>query len=261
VKGVWLQTRLAFGAILGLLMAAEPAVGWTPRTQLAISDHAASIAPPDLARQISKYKEKYRQGLLAPFRETATAHHTKNPDGSGSLDLSVEQAARESIDAIVSHRPFSEIVYSLGILAHYLADANNPLNSSNRDPREPSFFGDYLRYVESVQEKFPVVFYGEGREVDQPRQLRLLLDQSLERSRGFYPMIGLEYERIGEINGIQLFDDKSTAFGVGSVSFSHAVSDIAAALRYVWLRAGGGDRRDLDLTPPGANSITSEGSR
>ena len=34
-------------------------------------------------------------------------------------------------------------------------------------------------------------------------------------------------------------------FGVGSVAFNHALSDIVGVLRYIWIRAGGADRRSL----------------
>jgi hypothetical protein len=58
-----------------------------------------------------------------------------------------------------------------------------------------------------------------------------------------YPRVGDEYRRIGYRNGTAGFDDRSTAFGVAAVSFSHAVSDLARVLRYVWLAGGGADPR------------------
>ena len=74
-------------------------------------------------------------------------------------------------------------------------------------------------------------------------------------------MIGREYRRIGTVDGVRLFDDKSTAFGVGSIAFSHAVSDLAAIYRYVWLEAGGADRRQLPITQPGASAGITRGQR
>ncbi len=58
-------------------------------------------------------------------------------------------------------------------------------------------------------------------------------------------MISLENERIGEPNGLELFDDRSTAFGVSATAYSNAVSDVVAILRYIWLAAGGIDSNDL----------------
>lgn len=238
-----------------------PALAWTPATQIAIAENAASIAPPDLARQIARHPKEFRRGLLAPFEGAGQAAHMKNPGGQGTLDHSVANATQRAINAIAGHRSFTEIVFELGVVAHFVADANNPLNSSDADPDEARYFTDYLRYVESARERYPVVFYADGRDLRDTNDLKLLLTASLERSRGHYPMIASEYERIGQIDGIGLFDDRSTAFGIGSLAVSHAVSDIAAVLRYVWLEAGGGDRRLLRLTRPHAGSDRTLDSR
>jgi hypothetical protein len=56
-------------------------------------------------------------------------------------------------------------------------------------------------------------------------------------------MIGREYRRIDFASGQGRFDDRSTAFGVASVAFSHAVTDVTLALRYIWLASGGIDDR------------------
>ena len=68
---------------------------------------------------------------------------------------------------------------------------------------------------------------------------------ALLRGRVLYPAIGREYARTGQIDGRALFDDRSTAFGVAAVSYSHALSDTANAYRFVWLRAGGADPRPI----------------
>jgi hypothetical protein len=242
--------------LVACLLAATtpPALAWTPGTQIAIGEYAASIAPPDLARQIARHPKEFRRGLLAPFEGAAQAAHMKNPGGQGTLDRSVANATQRAIDAIVRHKPFAEIVFELGVAAHFIADANNPLNSSDANRDEATYFTDYLRYVDSARERYPIVFYAEGRDLRESGDLELLLTASLERGRSYYPMVAAEYERIGRVDGISLFDDRSTAFGIGSLALSHAVSDIAAAFRYVWLEAGGGDHRQLGLTRPHSDS-------
>lgn len=245
-------------ALLSLLvivaLAEAPAAAWTPDTQIAIGEQAASIAPADLVRQIERHRAEFRKGLLAPFRGAEQAAHVKNDDGSGKLDRSVASATERAITAIEAHQPFADVVYQLGVVAHFVADASNPLNASRRDPAESTYFTDYLRYVDSARDRFPTVFYREGRELRDKTDLEALLDNSLHRSRSYYPMISAEYKRIGRIDGRALFDDRSTAFGIGSVTVSHAVSDAAAVLRYIWLRSGGADSRRLGLTRPGGAS-------
>ncbi|MEZ5332762.1 MAG: hypothetical protein R2991_12080 [Thermoanaerobaculia bacterium] len=99
--------------------------------------------------------------------------------------------------------------------------------------------------------RFAVTFEGEGRRVESPGQLDAMIEAAFARSRRFYPFLGREYRRIDFASGVGRFDDRSTAFGLASLSYSHAVSDMIATLRYIWLRSGGADRRILpDLTPP-----------
>lgn len=226
-----------------LLLAPLPAAAWTPRCQVVIAEEAARLAPPDLYPLIDRHRRQLRAGAVAPFQDRDPMRHVKNPDGSGSLDRVIEEEVEAAIDAIRSHRPFAEIVHQLGVVSHFVADANDPLNTSDSDPRERDYFADYLRYMESAEPRFPLLFYGITPGLDEQPSLAGLVRRTLERSRQLYPLIGLEYRRIGFASGVGAFDDRSTAFGVASLSFSHAVSDMTQVLRYIWIRAGGIDER------------------
>lgn len=231
----------AFGLLA--LVAASPAPAWTPRTQATIAREAARLAPPDLARQIEKHEEAFQAGVQAPFQDADPDRHRKDPDGSGLLDRTLLAEVEGAVAAIRGHRPFEEIVRRLGTVAHYVADANNPLAVSGADPDEARYFVDYLRYAETAEPRFPLVFYGVPSALERRRDVRPLLAEALRRGRAVYPAVGREYRRIGFASGIGRFDDRSTAFGVASVAFSHAVTDVSLVLRYIWLAAGGADDR------------------
>ncbi len=211
--------------------------------QRLIATEAARLAPRDLYRQIDKHRPEYEQGALAPFADRDPGRHSLNPDGSGTLDRAIAEETTAAIGAIRGHRPFSEIVGRLGRVSHYVADANNPLATSNQDAEEGRYFADFLIYAESSEARLPLVFYGLPRGWEQRSDLGLLVRDALTRSRRFYPTIGREYRRIGFGSGRALFDDRSSAFAIASLAFSHAVTDAAIALRTIWLRAGGGDSR------------------
>ncbi|MEE8138778.1 MAG: hypothetical protein V3R89_00215 [Thermoanaerobaculia bacterium] len=260
-----MQRRKLFGRLAGALallgaFAGAPLEAWTPQTQIAIADHAARVAPTLLRRQMERRQWSYHQGVVAPFAETDADQHVRTGDGRGRLDRVIAREVERAVRAIQGHRPFADIVQQLGVVSHYLADANNPLNASDGDPREGDYFADYLSYVDRVRPRFPVVFYG-GPPVETPQDVRRLVARALERSSALYPAIGREYRRIGPASGIDGFDDKSTAFGVGSVAFSHAVSDTARVLRYIWLRAGGADRSRLATLPRWRLILLSPGAR
>ena len=234
-------TMLCASALVWLPAAAARA--WTPRTQQTIAWEAAHLAPPDLARQLIKHRTRFLAGTLAPFDDSDGARHRKDPDGSGSLDRALEEAVTAAVAAIRGHRPFDEVVFRMGIAAHYMADANNPLATSADDAEAGRYFVDFLRYAETAEPRFPLVFYGMKPGLEHAAGVSALLADTLRRGRELYPMIGLEYRKIDFASGIGLFDDRSTAFGVASIAWSHAVTDVALVLRYIWLRAGGGDER------------------
>jgi hypothetical protein len=239
-KGLYI--RFALG-VAPLLAGGSPAFAWTPATQTVIAREAARLSPPDLARQLERHRGAFEEGVNAPFADTDPSRHMKNPDGSGQLDRVVAAEAAAAVAAIRGHKPFEEIVRRLGVVSHYVADANNPLAASGADPEERRYFVDYLRYAETAEPRFPLVFYGLLPGLDGGRDLSPLIDAALGRGRELYPAIGGEYRRIGYASGLGRFDDRSTAFGVASVAFSHAVTDVTLALRYIWLAAGGIDDR------------------
>ncbi len=238
-----LRTLPTLLAAFTLLVAALPGHAWTPTSQQRIAEMAARLAPPDFYRQLARHRAAYVQGVLDPFREAEPAHHFANGDGSGRLDQAIAQSVDNTIAAIRAHQPFEEIAYRAGIVSHYLADANNPLNSDESDGEEGRYFADFLRYLEQVEPRLELVFYGFRDGPHQSRHLPALIAETLERSRGFYPVVGREYRRVGFASGIKAFDDLSSAYGVASISYSHAISDIAEVLRYIWIEAGGIDTR------------------
>lgn len=225
------------------LSAAAPVPAWTPNSQVSISDWAAKIVPPDLREQIDRHRARYHEGALAGFQDARLSDHEQNGDGSGDLQAVISQQAERAVQMIERHQPFEDIVYQLGLVSHYVADADSPLNCDNRDPMESRYYADFQRYAESAESRLAVVFYGIDPNLNEPSDLNSFLNRTIRRSRSLYASIGEEYRRIGFQDGQTHFDDRSTAFGVVSVAYSQAVSDIAVVLRYIWIRAGGADRR------------------
>ena len=93
----------------------------------------------------------------------------------------------------------------------------------------------FERYFERRMLKFPTVFYG----LEQNFQLSSYLDRTFDRTAKFYPLVDEEYFRFDEKHDSSEFDDRSTAFGVASVCYSRAVTDIVNIDYYIWGHAGG----------------------
>ena len=155
----------------------------------------------------------------------------------------MQAEADQAIRAVVDHRPFSQIVYQLGVVSYWVASLNNPLLLAEVSAPGPTYSQDYFRYLEDARTRFSVLYYGHDRQLESSEAFEVLLTRSQNRSQAMAPRIAAEYDRVGAINGLKLFDDRSTAFGVGALAFSHGVSDIAGVLRYIWIQAGGVDSR------------------
>ncbi len=201
-KRLYIRLAAGLACLLGGIGSGLPAAAWTPATQVTIAREAARLSPPDLARQLEKHKRAFEEGVNAPFSDTDASRHMKNPDGSGQLDRVLEAETAAAVEAIRAHKPFEEIVRRLGVVSHYVADANNPLAASADDPEEGRYFVDYLRYAETAEPRFPLVFYGLQPGLDGGRSLSPLTAAALKRGRELYPLIGREYRRIDFASGI-----------------------------------------------------------
>jgi len=227
-----------------LVMSSSPAVAWSPETTVAIAEQALILAPPHLGRQLERHKSRYREGVLTPFKQSGgTKQGLALPPEV--LRQAIDREAQNAIKAIEGHVPFDEVILRMGVVASYMAATNYPLLSEMTAESRPAYLLDYPAFVESAFPRFSVVFYGAGRLIESKADLKSVIDAAFSRSRRIRPLISLEYDRIGVPNGLELFDDRSTAFGISSMAYSHAVSDVVAVLRYIWLAGGGIDSNDL----------------
>lgn len=205
--------------------------------QEAIALEAARYAPVELRGQLARYARSLAAGAREPIAEHDGNRHMKNEDGSGRLDRVLAEESDAAIAALRAGRSWPEIARRLGRVAHFAADANQPLNASARDRDEGRFFRDFALYADSARPRFALVTYGVERPLAGTAAVRRLADEALARGRRLYPSVGREYRRVGFATGAEAFDDRSTAFAVAALSYSHAVTDVARLFRHVWTAA------------------------
>lgn len=197
---------------------------------------SAQLAPPDLRLLLDRFQSEYKQGLeRAQADEGSEGHHYFVLSRSGKLRERIERQTATTIAMIRKREPMPVVVERLGELAHLVADANNPFHIANDDPRLDASHNDFEQYFERRMPKFATVFYG----LDPGFRLGDYLDRTFTRTGKFYPLMSEEYFRFGERRTSAEFDDRSTAFGVASVCYSHAVTDLVNLYYYIWREAGG----------------------
>jgi hypothetical protein len=213
------------GVTLLFLSIAMPSIAWTRAADLRIAAKSAELAPPDLRLLINKYKTEYVRGVDDALATEGTDIHRRR------LRERIDAQTRGIVDMIRTNQPMSAVVGQLGNLAHLVGDANNPFHIGDDDAAARV---DFDQYFEHRLARFSPVFYG----VDPHFTLTHYLDKVFTRTTNFRPLMVEEYK---SGNG-STFDDRSTAFGVAAVCYSHAVTDIVNLYYFIWKSAGGSVR-------------------
>jgi len=207
------------------LATALPAFAWTRAAEHRIALKSAELGPPDLRLVIDHFHDDYLRGVdLALADEGSEIHREK-------LRARIEAESRAIVQMIRANKPMVQVVERLGILAHLVGDANNPYHLGD----DAATRADFEQYFERKMARFPTFFYG----VDRRFALGAYLDGAFARTRKFVAPMAEEYARGSSAS----FDDRSTAFGVASVCYSHAVTDIVNLQYFIWKEAGGNVRK------------------
>ena len=191
-----------------LILALVPfnAHAWTAGADRHIAAAGAKLAAPGVYSMVQSYDADFARGIAKAAAEEGR---------HGVLRARIESETRDVIRMLKSNAPPPDVVERLGVLAHLVADANTPPANA-----------DFARYFESRVAKFPTVFYGPEPQL----KLGVFLDRTFARTAGFKSLIAEEYTR----GNSSTFDDHSTAFGIASVCYSHAVTDTANLFTYIW---------------------------
>lgn len=220
--------------LLILSISATARAAWPQPAVERIANKSVSMAPPDLRLVVEKFGPEFREGLTVD--DSVEGRHTFHvASGKGALRGMLKTEVESAIKMLRERQPMRDVVTKLGFITHLVADANNPFHVASSDPRLVSSQPDFEGYFNRKLSKFPTVFYG----LVQPLRLEAFIDASLNRTASYYPLLSEEYFRFGERRTSAEFDDRSTGFGVASLCYSHAVTDVVNLYYYIWKEAGG----------------------
>jgi hypothetical protein len=136
---------------------------------------------------------------------------------------------------------FDEVAYEYGVLAKMISDMNDPTRfSANRELQQ-----QFQKLLAAKHTKIPVVFYGYEDRLLKEKNLKGYLESTIERSQQQRDKLIRSYAAHGNVAHLADSDDRSPAFGIASLFYSHAVSDVANLWLYVWKEARG----DMGGTP------------
>lgn len=233
-----------------------------------VAEEAVRLMPSSLRSILQRHEHSLAAGTAAARGDESSAGHTFDPgQGAPSSADRLADLVDEAVAQIDGHAPFARVAETFGAIAHVVGDLNNPLQAAESDPREPDFAGRFDDYVERSLPRYRLVFYGWDDPLTQAtnasvaavavrraprnaadssrRALLALAERSARRARAQYGPISRAYDPKNPMPFERRFDVRSLPFGIGSLGWSHSVTDTARVWLHVWRRARG----DLKGTP------------
>ena len=231
--------------VILLLSAVPPLPAWTPVTQEAIAENASRFMPLSLRRLLYKHAVELKEGAVDPFSFGDDENHYYHLDGSyGTLPIKVNRQV-EKIRLLIERRsPFKKIVYEMGVLSHYVADASHPLHTGSDDPEERLYIKEFNLLTEKKMDKIRIVFNSlSDPYLEQGNPAAFVANEAVRANR-YYEWISSSFMEGGRVLSYYNFNDKHPVFGVASLSFSNAVNNVGKLWFYIW-KTSNGDVSDL----------------
>lgn len=217
------------------LVASVLSIAWSETTIRHVAWTAVEFAPPDLARQIHRYDDRFDAGI----RRGVAVPPAWRAGPPGSLPQALDAQIRHCAADLRKPVPLEDLVEELGVLAVLVLDANDPLAVAHDDSREAAYAEAYQSYVDSILGRVKLVYYGQDRELIHDGAVTPTIDAAVARSASLYPFVGQEFYRTGELRGWRNLDDRAVTFGVAGVTLSRALTDFANITAYIWRQGGG----------------------
>ncbi len=231
--------------LTGLLSAlAVESSAWPSALMEALNRDARRLVPRSLARLLGEREREVLEETrrfppeLAQLVAIDLSAGRLRPETLSALD-----AEAGGVGEMFRQQRISEGLVRLGGLMRIPADLADPVLSAGPEGYPAGVTGEYYAFIVASLDKMPVV-------LDDPPALRLsrrdLPDywQGLvDRSRAQSPLIGTELFRNGRLVDHRWIDYRSPVYGVASLSYSRAVTAIAATWIAVWRDARGDTTR------------------
>jgi hypothetical protein len=210
----------------------------------ALSRDARRLLPRSLSRLLGERESQVTDELRRFPPEIARALAEDLPSGRLRPEtLAALEAQADRVVELLRTGRVSEGLVRLGGLLRIPADVADPVLAVGPEGWPPGVTREYYALFDANLEKMPVV-------LDDPEALNrswndlpALWQSLLDRSRPQVPVIRAELFRGGRVVDHRTLDFRSPAWAVASLSYSRAVTGVAATWLAVWREAHGDTTR------------------
>jgi hypothetical protein len=222
-------------AVLAGVLAASDAAAWPSTLMESLARDARRLVPKSLARLMEeREKEILEEARVFPpeLAQALAVDLTAGELRPETIAL-LDARAKEASD-LIRERRVSEGVIKLGALVRIPADLADPVLSAGPEGYPLGVTREYYTFIAGSLDKIPVVVDNEPALKLRRAGLGGYWQAVLGRSRIDSPVIRTELFRNGRLVSHRTLDYRSPVFGVASLSYSRAVTAIAATWLAVW---------------------------
>ena len=236
------RKRRSFAALAAAaaFLAASEAGAWPSAIMESLNRDARRLMPRTLARLMAdREKEIFEEARAFPpeLSQALAADLSAGalrPETLARLDAHAKEAAN-----LLREQRVSEGVVKLGALLRIPADLSDPVLSAGPEGYPLGVTREYYTFVTGSLDKIPIVVDDASALKLDRRRLGGYWQGVLGRSRMDSPVIRTELWKNGRLVSHRAIDYRNPVFGVASLSYSRAVTAIAATWLAVWREARG----------------------
>jgi hypothetical protein len=260
------STRTVLAAFLAASLASE-AGAWPAVLMQSLGRDARRLVPRSLATLMAEREAEIiaEAQRFPPELTQALAVDLATGMLHPATLAALEGRASEAVE-LFQERRVSEGVIKLGALLRIPADLSDPVLSAGSEGYPSGVVHENYAFVSGSLEKIPVVLDDAAALRLSSRRLPAYWQSILGRSRSQSSVIRTELFQNGRVVDHRTIDYRSPVFGVGSLSYSRAVTAIAATWLALW-REVNGDMTRIPTTrevrpqePPAASATPSPAS-
>jgi hypothetical protein len=234
------RIALAFVAAAVWITSASPAQAWPSTLRQPILRDARRLLPRSLAAVMSRREPAINEAAdRLPNEITEAVADDLMTGRVGPGTITVVSRELDAILVLLRTRHVGEGLVRLGALGRVAADMCDPALTPGASTWPPQLSPEYYAFVEAQLPEIPLVLQDEGmlqlRRHELPSRWQVMLDESRARAAD----LPAAMVQGGRVVSYRTLDFRSPAFSVASLSYSRAVTSVAALWLVVWREARG----------------------